>query len=362
MKRIDPLRVRLDPRIRSVHLFALGLILLGFPVGGIGLALDPLGMLINSALMLFVLGFAIAAVGILLMKFKMGPEGFRAAITVFGAIALILGFTGGLAGFLTGGGFGTTTVPPPPPGYIANWSCNVWDISTSAVGDAHDAITEFPDSPFVAADGGTPDLNKVIATPTYDLPAHTATVDYSVDDDVTPTTAGYIDEDAFAFDVNCQLLNPIPAVGGGAQEIPIWGQISASRTTGTNNNGSFTHVFYGDVTAGWYLGFGAIADSGAAAASHTNDHRYFSYTASLNFPSAAPLQGDWIPLGTSDGDTDGEWIAVWYVLGLGISDYTAPPIGDSLLLTIRLGTSPLSTEYRGNLQTIVIDLNLLARA
>ncbi len=127
-------------------------------------------------------------------------------------------------------------------------------------------VTEFPDTPFVAADGGTPDLNKVIATPTYDLAARVATVDLSVDDDVGISAAGYLDEDAFAFDVNCVLTNPTPAVGGGNQEIPLFAKVSVTRTTGTNNNGTFANVFYGDITGGWYLGVGTIADSGAAAA------------------------------------------------------------------------------------------------
>lgn len=348
-----------DPRIPRPVVYAALLALLAIPPGGIALQIDPVGMLVGGAVALLIIGGVFMGIGYVFTKVKSTKALGIPAILV-GAILFILAVAGFAVQF-AGGGLGPGQLPPPPPGYVALWSCNFWDISTSAVGDAHDAVTEFPDTPFVAADGGTPDLNKVIATPVYDLANRIATIDLSVDDDVTTTAAAFIDEDAFAFDVNCQLTNPAPAVGGGNQEIPLWGQISVTRTTGTNNNGSFAHVFYGDASAGWSLGFGTIADSGAAAASHTNDHRYASYTSTLGFPNAAPLVGEWIPLGTSDGDTDGEFAAVWFVLGTGISDYTGPNLGDSVLITIRLGTSPESTVYDGNVQTVTIDLNLLAR-
>jgi len=348
-----------DPRIRisrSVFVFALLIAL----TPGLGFAVDPVAMLEGAAVALLIIGGVFMGIGALFTKVK-ATKSLGIPAILIGAILFILSVAG-FAVQVLGSGLGPGELPPPPPGYVAEWNCNFWDISTSTVGDAHDAVTEYPDTPFVAADGGTPDLNKVIATPAYDLTNRIATEDISVDDDVTTTANGFIDEDTFAFDVNCRLMNPAPAVGGGNQEIPVWGQISVTRTTGTNNNGSFAHVFYGDVTAGWYLGFGTIADSGAAAASHTSDHRYVSYTSGLTYPNPAPLVGEWIPLGTSDGDTDGEWIAVWYVLGTGFSDYTAPNLGDSVLITVRLGTSPESTVYDGNVQTVTIDLNLLARA
>jgi hypothetical protein len=252
-------------------------------------------------------------------------------------------------------------VPPPPPGYVADWNCDWWDISTSAVGDAHDAVTEFPDTPFIAADAGTPDLNKVIMVPTYDVPAKNTLVKVAIDDDLATTATGYIATDTFAWDVNCQLMNPTQAVGGGLQEIPIWARLSPSRTSGTINNGSYADVFYCDITAGVYLGVGTIADSGVAAASHTNDHRYVSYTNSKVCNSPAPLVGDWIPLGTSDGDTDGEWWTVWLVLHYGFSDYTTPALNSRLTVKVEAGTTPGHATYKGNVDVNTLDLLLDAR-
>lgn len=321
-------------------------------------ALDPLASLVSWGPALLLIGFIVMAVGAV-MHYA-GVEKVSMPALVVGALVFVVGLGGWIGGVVLqpSGGGGDDV----PVGYAANWECNFFTLAAGGPGGAHDAITEFPDSPFVAADGGTPDLNKVIATPILDLVQKRAVVDVSVDDDLANTAAGYLDEDAYAFDLRCKLLNPLPAVGGGLQEIPIWGRISVTRTAGSQNNGSFARVFYSDVTAGDYLGFGSIADSGAAADGHDVDHTYTSYTSQLTAPAAGPLVGEWRPLGTSDGDPDGEWIAVWYVLDVGLSDYSTPSVGTTLTISVELGTDPTSTQYKGNIQQAFIDLRLLARA
>jgi len=331
------------------------------PIASAGSA-GPLQPLVNVATLLFVVGLIGGLVGGVLHIADVGAK-YTLPVLVVSGILLVVG----VGGWVTGWIYNVDPEvgpdePPVPEGYVAQWDCDFVTLAAGGPGGAHDAVTEFPDTPWTAADGGTPDWNSVIATPVYDAPAGLTTIDVSVDDDVTPATAGYLDEDAYAFDLRCKLLNPIPAVAGGNQEVPLWGRISASRVAGTNNNGSFAPVFRCDVTAGHYLGWGTIADSGAAADGHDADHSYVSYTNAIVCPSAPPLVGDWQPLGTSDGDPDGEWVSIWFVLDTGFSDYTSPPLGSSVYVNAEIGTRPDSTSWRGNVVQATVDLNLLARA
>jgi hypothetical protein len=300
----------------------------------------------------------------------------------FGAIGIVLILVGAVVGVASvvipgadcGPGFAKDVngqcvlSGPGPGGYSAIWSCN-WVIVQGGLlaGTAHDAITEFPDAPFVAADGGTPDLNKVVGTPTINLQQKSTTIDVSIDDDVTPATAGYIDEDAYSWDARCILTNPPNAIGGGLQDVPIAGRISVSRVTGTNNNGTGADVFYCDVTAGTYLGFGKVADAGSVPASHTSDHNYVTYTGNDQFcpaSSGAPLVGTWMSLG-STGTTNhqnGVYVAVFAVLHFGISDYTTPALGTGITIKVELGDDPTSNSWSGNVETLLADFSLLARA
>src|SRR6266545_4016186 len=169
-----------DPRIRisrSVFVFALLIAL----TPGLGFAVDPVAMLEGAAVALLIIGGVFMGIGALFTKVK-ATKSLGIPAILIGAILFILSVAG-FAVQVLGSGLGPGELPPPPPGYVAEWNCNFWDISTSTVGDAHDAMTEYPDTPFVAADGGTPDLNKVIATPAYDLTNRIATEDISVDDD-----------------------------------------------------------------------------------------------------------------------------------------------------------------------------------
>jgi hypothetical protein len=337
------------------------LVALPFVAGNASADNGAFSPLTNNALVLFGLGLLVLFVGAVFHLAKMTK--WALPTLVIGGLLLAIGGGGFLLGALTNGGNGGDfgDLPPPPGGYVADWECAVADMTTSAQGDAHDAITEFPDSPFVAADAGTPDLNKVVAVPTLDLQNRRYYYDIAIDDDLASSAAAYIATDAHSQDINCKLLNPTPAVGGGLQEIPFWGRLTPSRTAGTANNGSYAPVFYCDTTGGYYLGWGANADSGAVAASHTADHTYSSYTRTNACPSPAPLSGDWVPLGTSDGDSDGEWVSVWFVLDNGLSDYTAPPIGSSVDVLIEIGTQPGNPTYDGDLSTYTMSIRIDTR-
>jgi hypothetical protein len=132
------------------------------------------------------------------------------------------------------------------------------------------------------------------------------------------------------------------------------------------NNGTGADVFYCDTVGGIYLGWGKGADAGSVPASHTTDHSYVSYTNQVYCPatSGAPLEGDWITLGSTGTTTvqNGVYISVFFVLQYAYSDYTTPAIGTSLYLTATLGDNPEDSAYSGNTQTLTVDLNLLARA
>ncbi len=323
------------------------------------------------AVPLIVIGAIILMVGGLFALAKQKQIGLVAGVV--GGLLLIIGIGAGLVQiFIVAPGGpescnsneywdGSQCVPKGSNVYVAQWSCMFVTLAAGGPGGAHDAVTEFPDSPFTAADGGTPDLNKVIMVPVIDFVQGRAHVNVAIDDDAAVTNTAYVATDAYAFDIRCKLQNPLPAVAGGNQEVPIWGQMSFTYTAGTNENGSAATVLYCDQTAGHYAGFGLIADSGATADGHDADHTYVSYTQSKNCPQAPPLTGEWIPLGTSDGDPDGEWIASWLVLGTGISDYLSPPVNTMDTITVRLGTDPSNTQWKGNIVTLAIDLMISER-
>ena len=359
----------LDNTLRlGVLLIALGIPMLALTASA---ASGPLAPLVNASPWLIGIGLLILLVAGVFKLAKMGKWALPAGVV--GGLLFVVGIGGYAIGYLTSAGPPTdceapnvlvngACLPPAPTGYVADWNCQVYETTVgSAPGTAHDAVTEFPDAPFIAADGGTPDLNKVLAVDIIDPQNKKVAYDIAIDDDLIQTAAGYVATDATVQDINCKLKNPVPAVGGGLQEIPLWGRLTPSRTSGTAANGTYAPVFYCDATAGYYLGLGAIADSGAVPASHTADHTYVSYTEQNSCPAPAPLVGDWQPLGTSDGDPDGEWVGFWFVLDIGISDYTSPAIGTSVDVLIELGTDPTSTVYDGNLSTLTASIRISAR-
>lgn len=354
----------------SQHAIRLGImmVILGMPLMAANASAGPFSPLTDNAVYLIGIGLLLLFVAGVFYLAKMAKWFLPVAVT--GGILLAIGFGGFVIGILTNTGpdnfcvlnpTDPSCLPPPPTGYTADWECKPVTLAAGGPGGAHDAITEFPDTPFVAADGGTPDLNKVIHVATLDLQNRRFYFDVAVDDDLASTAAAYIATDAFAQDINCRLMNPTPAVGGGLQEIPFWGRMSVSRVSGTRDNGSYVPVFYCDVTAGHYLGWGLNADSGAAADGHDADHSYVSYTNQNVCPAPPPTVGDWQPLGTSDGDADGEWVAAWHTLDLGLSDFTAPPIGSAVDVLLEIGTKPGDPTYRGDLSTLTMSIRIDAR-
>lgn len=219
---------------------------------------------------------------------------------------------------------------------------------------AHDAITEFPDGPFVALDGGTPDLNNVIAdyrstiTAFIDRVNHLTSYDIAVDDDVASTAAAFLATDADVADFQFRLDNAVDLNGDGTNDqVPFFGRVtSISRVSGTINNGTAADVFYCDQTAGWYLGFGREIDEGAA---HTSDHTYISFTPSLSgCPNGMPSSGPWRNLGNDDGDS--AFAAFWWGFGsrAGFSDYGAPPVGTAIIIQTEWGTPGQSVCANGD--------------
>ena len=343
---------------------AVGVVLMavGLPLMAVNASAGQISSWTSNAGILFGLGLVIALVGAVLY-FSDTSEKWGMAILVIGLLVAVVGLGGWLIAFFAPANGGTPfdDLPPPPPGYSADWECRPMTLATGGPGGAHDGVTEFPDTPFVNADAGTPDLNKVIHVATLDLQNRRFYFDVAIDDDLASTAAAFIATDTFSQDINCRLLNPTPAVGGGLQEIPFWGRMSVSRVSGTRDNGSYVPVFYCDVTAGHYLGFGLNADSGAAADGHDADHSYVSYTDANVCPAPPPTVGDWKPLGTSDGDADGEWVAAWHILDLGLSDFTAPPIGSSVDVLIEIGTRPGDSTYKGDLSTNTMSIRIDTR-
>jgi len=347
---------------QKLMLTGLFVLVFALPLTAANASAGAFSPLTNNAPVLFGLGFLLVLVGGVLHLAK--QEKWALPVLVVGGILVAVGVGAWVLGAVTapGNGNGFDDLPPPPAGYVADWDCKAVTLAAAGPGGAHDVITEFPDAPFVAADAGTPDLNKVISVATLDLQNRRFYYDIAVDDDLGSSAAAYIATDAHSQDLNCRLLNPTPAVGGGLQEIPFWGRLSVSRVAGTRDNGSYVPVFYCDVTAGYYLGFGLNADSGAAADGHDADHSYVSYTNVNACPAPPPLVGDWQPLGTSDGDADGEWVAIWHILDLGLSDFTAPPIGSSVDVLIEIGTQPGNPTYKGDLSTYTMSIRIDSRA
>jgi len=351
---------------KMVVRFALALAVIGIamlvsapPVAAAGTVDPALQPLVDYMPTMFIVGMICLLLAGLLYWLEVA-ELLMIALAIIGGLLMILATAGFLISLMAapsgGGGGGGGGV------YSADWDCEFIALAAGGPGGAHDAATEFPDSPFTAADGGTPDLDKTIgASLVYDYANNKVTWNIDVDDDQTTTEAAWLDEDAYNFDIRCKLLNGMPSATGSNTEIPAWGHIDVTRTAGTRDNGSFARVFYGDSTAGEYLGFGLLADSGAAADGHDADHTYVSYTGQKPYPAAGPLSGDWIALGTSDADPDGEWFSCWIVLDSGLSDYSSPTIDTGVTVTVSIGTSPMQTQWKGDIDTLTIYMNIDTR-
>lgn len=346
----------LDPRAgREISIMGALLLAVDAALWGTTLAVEPLAMLESLAGFLFVVALIAAIVGAGLFYANLKKPAMPVLLAAIVVFALSLG--GFMVGFLQVGDLDRDQ-PPPPPGYSADWTTTLWSPRQST---AHDANSEFPDAPFTACGSVSP-AGTLPTTASWSADNTTKSITYrvAIDDDVVNTVAGYQVGDCDDVDFKVFLNNPAPAVGGGNQEIPFWGRISITRTAGTQNNGSYADVLYCDVNGGAYLGFGKLADSGSAT--HTNDHTYASYTSTIKCPGPQPLVGDWIALGTSDGDTDGEYVSLWYVLKNGLSDYTTPPVGSEIQLKIEIGTDPNSSVYTGDLETWIYHIVIDSRA
>lgn len=325
--------------------------------------MDVFGAYVGLAIAGIVLGFVLLATYGFLAKFgskrarskwlPVGIVGLMLVLVVLipAAGSWIIGLTGGPG---DNGQCSATQYRDPDTGECVDIgkTGNRWTLVAPAItgagggqgSAAHDAATELPDGPFVAGDGGTPDLNNVIAdyratiTAFVDRVNHLTSYDIAVDDDVVSTATGFIATDMDAADLQYRLDNAVDANGDGVNDqVPFFARVvSISRTTGTINNGTAADVFYCDQTAGWYIGFGREVDEGAA---HTSDHTYLSFTPSLGgCPGGMPSSGPWRNLGNDDGDS--AYASFWWMFGsrAGFSDYTSPPIGTTIIIVTEWGT------------------------
>lgn len=238
-------------------------------------------------------------------------------------------------------------------------SCGFNTLAAGGPGGAHDASTEFPTSPFVAADAGTPDYDSTIATPIY-TGDKIARIDITVDDErlaqsgIGANADGWLPEDTYAFDVHCVLANPPRAIGGGFATVGLEGLLTTPYMFGQTGNSTGRPVFVCDQgNGGVYFGWGVNADSGAAGTGHDANHNWISYRpgVSCNQP---PSRGDWMPVGGTSTATpaNGEWIAVWFVLDAGIISYEETSVTYTIDVDIRVADN----QYASNTERLRIDL------
>lgn len=319
-------------------------------------SLDVFQPLVNVALVLIGVGALLLLVGLVL--WYAGIDKAALPVLLVGGLLVAVGLGGALIGWLNNVSLTNTGNPPPgPSGYVAQWS-GIWGGSSTIAGGAqavHDANTEFPAAPFLPCSTAVSPAGTVptLATSVFseDNTSNSALLRVTITTGAAVTGATYQVPDCDAPDIRITLTNPPPAVGGGLQAVPFWGRISITRTSGTQQNGSYADIFHCSTDVGTYLGFGQDVDSGAAT--HTTNHRYVSYTSQIRCPGPEPLVGDWIQLGTTSTATpqNGEWVAFWFVMNnAGLFDYNYPPSGSTVQAKIELGTMPGNANgYVGNI-------------
>jgi hypothetical protein len=336
---------------------------------------DAFQGLFDAGWILLLVGIFIALIGWVLRQYG-GEPGEAASVPalVVGMIALVVGLAAIGVGFLNASiGGGTQSCPAgqvrdPVSGecvdqtnYVADWNCQFVTLASGGPGGAHDAATEFPDSPFIASDGGTPDYDATIATPVY-TGGRLARIDINVDDEAlnipgTGTNGNtWLNEETYAFDVNCKLLNPPQAIGGGLATVPLWAQWEVPYMFGQAGNSTDDQVYVCDSSnGGVYLGFGAVIDSGQAPNGHDADHTYMSYKYDTSCGSL-PTVGDWMAVGNSSTSApgNGQYVDGWFNLAAGIISYEDTTTTYSM--TLRIGTSPEQSQWRGNIETLRVDI------
>jgi len=241
----------------------------------------------------------------------------------------------GGVGLVMQGGGGEIVTDGCPPGQIrVNGVCTAipaitwtYQIPATPAHAQHDVATEYPDSPAVPGDGGTPDLNLVscaYATNAFvDRASLPMKVKWNINIATTAATtnAAYQATDMCNVDV---LLQPgfIDLNGDGdMDQIPYYVRLrDFSPTTNMqfsvgNSTQSLTeNAIYHSSTFGWHVGIGAEIDAPAWA--HENaDHAYQSMC-SPGAPGYSPSSlsqqcySRWIQAGIyDDGDPDG--ISLW---------------------------------------------------
>lgn len=346
--------------------FGIGLMVFAPSAAAAGTVDPNLSVLVDRAPTFFIAGLIMLGFAAVLYWLEQ-LEILMMVLAIIGGLLMILSIAGFLIPMVSGGG--ETPVCPSgqvwngsacvssPNGYTAIWTGRIGTVPTNGYfSTAHDAASEFPDAPYTACASMSPAGTSMTASPGGDTSRNWAD-NYSntynsrinsVFTTAAPTSAAYYVPDCIDLDFHIVLSNPAPAIGGGLQSIPLWGKVSPSRTTGTYANGTNGDVFYSDQAAGGYLGFGLIADD--ATATHTTDHAYKSYVTTLYQTGQWPTTGDWIPLGVTTGNVNGDWTSVWFSLKTPGGFYDgADPNGRTVTLSIDIGTMPgNSGGYKGN--------------
>jgi hypothetical protein len=257
------------------------------------------------------------------------------ALLVLGGIPILIGAFGGVG---NGG--------EVPPGYVPQWEII---IPSTVLGSARDANTEVPGGSFTAASAITP--AGTIVTSGTDLFADRVnrriTVDVSVNSALATSAAGFSAPDVVLTDFSIRLTNPVDANGDGVMDaVSYFGRVkSISRTTLVDGNSSQEiQVFYWDSTVGWYVGWmrqsssqSSNGDWISAAPAGVADTRL------PTAPSGAAL--DWTNLGDHSGGS-AEYVSFWFLMrNYGPFGYTLPSVGESIDITIQIGTEASFVEF-----------------
>ncbi len=274
-------------------------------------------------------GLLLVVIGVVLGRFGGEPgEAVRDPFVGIGAVLLVIGIIGMVIPYIP---VGPSPPPPPPGGAALKLFCQTATIAAGGPGGAHDAVTEFPTgNSLTAADGGTPDNNRVILTPTYQG-LKVVRDDITVDDEQNAfdspfpaTGTQWLSISAYAFDINCRVDNPPNAVGGGFKAIGLFGQLSVPYLFGQMGNMTQTTAHYCSVTGGIHLGFGKVADGGTTATGHDANHDFISaWNSRTCSVGGLSLTSDVVSLGgtSTTSPQNGEWVSVFDVLDVGIISY-----------------------------------------
>lgn len=190
---------------------------------------------------------------------------------------------------------------------------------------------------FTACDGGTPDLNGVIATWNTNAfisqPQKLFTFQSDSDDDVTRSTVAFQEIDCPVVNVDISLSQARDVNGDGVNDLVTYmGKLmSIGPVTFSDGNQSAQNVIFFDPDAGWECAW------------YTEGAEWVSAFGAQRFASAMPTSGPWVPIGTHGGggaaSEDIVFACVFDTTVGAPAGYTMPNVGDiAWTATIAVGS------------------------